>query len=132
MSSRIFFASPSIIPQGTFLNPDELGHTVSALRGERAGDVTGEAVRVTDASTLAEVPVSHQRGVGGGTRGEGEKGGAGPGGGGSEEGGLENLECGSFSFFDCSASADFTWEQCVAKRDACGMEGVEGLTSTAA
>jgi hypothetical protein len=100
---------------------------VSALRGERAG----EAVGVADASTHANVPVSHQWG-GGDKRGEGEKGGAGPGVGGGEGGGLANVECVSFSFFDCSASADFTWEQCVAKRDACGMEGVEGLTSTAA
>jgi len=69
---------------------------------------------------------------GGVTRGEGDKGGAGPEVGGGEGGELANVECGSFSFFDCSGSADFTWEQCVAKRDACGMKGVEGLTSTAA
>jgi len=31
-NTSIFFASPSLIVQGTFLNPDELGHTVRVLQ----------------------------------------------------------------------------------------------------
>ena len=38
-NTSVFFASPSLIVQGTFLNPDELGHSVSALRTERNPEI---------------------------------------------------------------------------------------------
>ena len=119
-NTSIFFASPSLIVQGTFLNPDELGHTVSALRGERSG----EAVRVTDR-------------LEGGTRGSGGVGaGVGdspalastrPGGGSDDQsiGSLRGVRCTTFSFFDCTASAAHTWDECVAKRDACGSASAD-------
>ncbi|EKX51917.1 hypothetical protein GUITHDRAFT_102530 [Guillardia theta CCMP2712] len=34
----VFFASPSLIVQGSFLNPGELGFTPSSLLGERSGE----------------------------------------------------------------------------------------------
>jgi len=35
-------------------------------------------------------------------------------------GSLRSVRCAVFSFFDCTGSSEFTWDQCVAKRDACG------------
>lgn len=108
-NTSIFFASPSLIVQGTFLNPSELGHTVSALRGERSGE-----------------PLGTSGGQGGGGRG---KGGDGiglagkpptPAGESDSMGSLGAVRCSTFSFFDCTASSAHTWDQCVAKRDACG------------
>ena len=39
-----------------------------------------------------------------------------------------DVKCGAwsvFSFFDCSAGSAFTWDECVAKRDACGEDAAD-------
>ena len=95
-NTSVFFATPSLIVQGSFLNPGESGFTGSSLLGERDPFYT---------PPLPTPPAPTD----GGEDGAAEVRGAAGGGGG---------ECEGFSFFDCHSTHD--WDECVRLKDLCG------------
>ena len=122
-NTSVFFASPSLIVQGTFLNPDELGHSVSALRTERNPEIAAAEGEGYGGGATRPKEAGQGRGQAGSETGGGSGGAAGTlsaAGGRKGVGALGGVSCGEFSFFDCTAGTRHSWEECVGKRDECG------------